>query len=92
MEKFIIICETTVVSRGTIRDRKTLIKESFEKLSDAEFYMHKLYTYYLRERNRQLDDRIKSIDFRDKYLCVAIDNGDFKRIETKLYYICKRMM
>ena len=53
MEKFIIICETTIVSRGTIRDRKTLIKESFEKLSDAEFYMHKLYTYYLRERNRQ---------------------------------------
>ena len=93
MEKFMIICETTFVSRGTIRERKSFIEESFGRLDDAKIYMQKLCINYRREMNRQLDDKIKSIDFKDyKYLCITIDNGNFKPIETKLYYICKRMM
>lgn len=93
MEKFVIICEVTFVSRGTIRERKSFIEESFGRLSDAEFYMQKICIDYRRQMNRQLDNKIKSIDFKDyKYLCITIDNGNFKPIESKLYYIYKRMM
>ena len=91
MEKFNIICETISVSRGTIKERKTSIEESFEKLSDAEFYLQKLCIHYRREMNRQLDDEIKKIDFRDKYLCITFGNGYFRPFVSKLYYICKRM-
>lgn len=88
-----IICEENFVSRGTIRERKTYIKESFGSINDAKLYMQKLCIDYRRQMNRQLDDKIKSINFKDyKYLCVTIDNGNFKPIETKLYYIYKRMM
>lgn len=88
-----IICETNVVSRGTIRERKSFVEESFERLSDAQLYMQKICIDYRRQMSRQLDDKIKAIDFKDyKYLCVTIDNGNFKPIETKMYYICKRMM
>ena len=90
MGKFEIICETNYVSRGTVKERKSVIEESFEKYGDAEFYLQKICSFYRMQLNRQLDDRIKSIDYKGKYLGITIDNS--KYIETKLYYICKRMM
>lgn len=92
MEKFMIMCETTFVSRGTIRNRKTEIFQTFERLSDAEFVMEKLYKMYNKEMSHQLDDRIKSLRFRDKCLGVTIDDGFFEEpIKSKLYYIYKRL-
>ena len=91
MEKFMIICEMTIVSRGTIRERKTFIYDAFEKLSDAEITMEKLYKMYNKEMSHQLDDRIKSINYKEKHLVVTIDDGYFGPIKSYLYYIYKRI-
>lgn len=91
MGKYEIICETKFVSRGTIKERKTSIEESFKRLIDAEIYMGRLYTKYNKEMSHQLDEKIKFINYRDKHLIITIDNGNFEPIMSKLYYIRKRM-
>lgn len=92
MANYLIIREKTFVSRGTVIKRETSIYDSFGKLSDAEYVMEKLYKMYNIQKSHQLDDRIKSLSFRDKHLVVTIDNSNFKPVETRLYYICKRMI
>lgn len=92
MEKFIIICESMTVSRGTIKERKNFIYESFSKLSDAKYALGQLYRMFKKEMNTQLDERIKFLNLKDeKYLGVTIDNG-FEGMASRMYYICKRIV
>lgn len=92
MEKFLIICEDAIVSRGTVIEKKISIYESFGKLGDAEYVMEQLYKMYKKEMTHQLYEGIKTLDYKGKHLVVTIDNGFFKPITSKLFYICKRMM
>ena len=92
MEKFIIICEAISVSRGTIKERKNIIYESFARLSDAKYAMGQLYKMYKNIIDNQLDERIKCVNLKDeKYLTVTIDDGYLKGIHSRLFYICKRV-
>lgn len=92
MEVFIIKCEETIVSRGTITGRKFSAEKSFEKLSDAEFYMQKLYKKYNKKMAHQLDEKLKSVNFIDDYLSITIHDGTYRHVHSKLYHIEKEMV
>lgn len=92
MENFMIICNESIVSRGTIKGRKTYIVEKFERLTNAQFMLCKLYNKYKKEMRNQLDEKIKSVNYKERHLVVTIDNGDLNGIQSLSYYIYERMM